>query len=494
MKTVFEDTIIAISSPLGTSAQAVIRLSGPHVIERVAAITRLDSGITLQELPGFHQETGAIDWEGVPVPARVAVFRRPRSFTGEDLVEATVPGSLPILDGLVRQFLTAAPAAASPAAGSIRLARPGEFTLRAFLNGRLQLSQAEAVGRLIHASGAAEARAAYRQLGGDFTRRLEAAERALTELLALVEAGIDFADEDLPAIAPAVLSGQARSARSALEELLRSAALRLPERGHWRIALLGKPNAGKSSLVNALAGRPVALVSEWAGTTRDPVRAVTRHGDRQLEWVDLAGLEESSWSLERLLQGGEPAGSAALQRISERELATADAALWVVDGADAAGREAARQGFSELCQAAAFQDLVKVLIAAKADLLSAAEKEEWAALPERPALTSARTGEGLEELLDRIIEGARRREASPGAAGSAPPLESAFLVSPAEHARLVECRDILDRVESRLREGSGHELAAVDLRDALQRLAPLTGRELSEKVLGEIFGRFCIGK
>ncbi len=488
-----EDIIIAVSSPLGSSSSAVLRLSGPRVIERVAEITRLNSGIALQELAGFHQEAGAIDWEGVPVPARVAVFRRPRSFTGEDLVEIAVPGSLPLLDGLLKYFLTAEPA--TPSSGALRLARPGEFTLRAFLNGRLQLSQAEAVGRLIHASGAAEARAAYRQLGGDFTRRLEAVEQALTELLALVEAGIDFAGEDLPAIAPEVLARRAGAARSALEELLRSAALRLPERGCLRIALLGKSNAGKSSLVNALAGRPVALVSEWAGTTRDPVRAVTRHEDFQLEWVDLAGLEESSWSLERLLQGVGPAlPGDALQRISERELMIADIALWVVDGAEAAGREAARLGFSELGRAAALRDLVKVLTVAKADLLSAAEMEEWAALPERPVLTSARTGEGLEELLDRVIRAAREREDAPGAAESAPAPESAFLVSPAEHARLVESRERIERAEDRLREGSGHELAAIDLRDALERLAPLTGRELSEHVLGEIFGRFCVGK
>jgi tRNA modification GTPase len=491
------DTIAAVSTALGPSARAVVRLSGPRALECAGALVCAGPGAAIEESRGYTQRAVEIDVHGIPIPARITVFRKPRSFTGEDLVEIDLPGSLPVLAALLRRLL---------AAGRARLAHPGEFSLRAFLGGRLDLTQAEALGKLIHAGGEAEARAAYRQLGGELRRRVGEIEEAITGTLALVEAGIDFPDEDIPAVAPGRLEAEIEKARRGARRLLDSACLRIPERGALRVAILGHPNAGKSSMLNAAVGRPAALTSDEAGTTRDPVRASSVRGGIQLEWMDLAGLEEAAWMLGRPAgaagpgaagetgDGGEAAAeygmARAIQRLSERELEIADLIVWVADGCRG-GADDPLSGFDEL------PEKPRLDAVSKCDLLGAAARSRWRAHPLRPLLVSARTGEGLDELLERIAAhrgGWMAGRDIPAGGGRAVSPDAALLLSPLQATQLERAVEALDRAAAALRSGSGYELAAVDLRDALAGLAPLCGREVSERVLGAIFSQLCIGK
>lgn len=485
-----DDTILAISTPLGPSSAAVLRLSGAvslaHASRLLVGFKTVDGGC-VQEV--------SFDWDGVPVDLRAVTFRAPRSYTGEDMVELTVPGSIPLLAALMRAFL------ASRGAGleALRPARPGEFTLRAFLNGKMDLAQAEAVGRLIHASGDVEARAAYRQIGGALGKRIEEISALVTQTLALVEAAIDFPDEEIPEIAPRTLVGSVDAIDARVEELRSHSALRIPDRGNLKVAVLGRPNAGKSSLVNALVGRPVALVSGLAGTTRDPVRGFCSHSGKQLEWVDLAGVEESSW----LLDGeADPAQEEsfpfreAIQRLSGHELETADVVLWVVDGE----KDSGVFDDDRLADLDALSDPLRarlIVVVSKADLLAADRVEAVANHASRPVVVSSRTGVGLADLLDRVValpEGFGPTD-GPGRDGG-----DVFLLSPLQHECLSRCQEALERARlaldspEALAAGGDFDLAAVDLREALLALDPVVGREVSERVLGTIFGQFCIGK
>lgn len=481
-------TIVAISTAAGVGSRAVIRISGPGACPLLRA--HLAGPSTFDPLPFRHQGV-SLDL-GAPGPdlrARASFFRAPRSYTGEDLVELEVPGSPALLAGLLRRLL----ATSSVESHRIEPARPGEFTLRAFLNGKLDLDQAEAVGRLIHAGSEAEARAAHRQIGGALGERLRAVEEPILRALALVEVGLDFPDEEIPEIDPALLLEPLDRAESLLAEISEHSRLRLPDRGSIRIALVGKPNAGKSSLVNAVVERPAALVSPQAGTTRDPVRAWRRHGDSLLEWVDLAGLEEATWQLGREstgdgeLDSGALASREAIRRLGEKELESADLVVWVEDCASpeftparAAELEELERRFPGRC--------LRVL--AQSDRLEARAREELSRLPEGVGPVSALTGEGLPALLDEVV---RRHEQSYTEASAVPP-EGGFLVSPLQQLQIRDSLEALRGARQGIGSGLGGELVAIDLREALHALAPLTGREVSERVLGTIFGQFCLGK
>jgi tRNA modification GTPase len=484
-----DDTILAISTPLGPAPLAVLRLSGPDAVAHAA-----------RRLTGFVECTGGslqevvFDWDGVFVDVRATVFRGPRSYTGEDMVELTVPGSMPFLAVLMRAFL------ASNGAGleAPRPARPGEFTLRAFLNGKMDLAQAEAVGRLIHASGDVEARAAYRQIGGALGHRIDDLADGITRTLALVEAAIDFPDEEIPEIAATTLGKRIDSIGGEVGELMSHSALRVPDRGNVKIAVLGLPNAGKSSLVNAAVGRSLALVSGLAGTTRDPVRGFSEHAGRQLEWVDLAGLEASSWTLGGDDPDAEDASfplREAIQRLSRHELETADVILWVLDGEEATRDFDA--GLRELESLAEPLRARALVVVSKIDLL---EPEHVRALEDhsiRPGALSSHTGVGFGALLDRIVAHPESVDVPRDPTGDTGEF---FLLSPLQHTCLSRCREALENARLAVvsldtrSDGGDFELAAVDLRDALLALDPVVGREISERVLSTIFGQFCVGK
>ncbi len=462
----FDDTIVAIATPPGKGTCAILRLSGPEAISAASLRLRpaLNRAEPLQSIPCTLKTRNS------SIPVRVVTFRAPRSYTREGLVEIFLPGSPPLAAAALTSLLEGD-------VGNLRLARPGEFTFRAFRSGRIDLSQAEAVAQLIGATSEAEEKAAERQLRGELRSRVEEIAGEIVSALALVEGALDFPEEDLESIDSKEIQNRITKAASQMDALRTASSLRLPDTGAIRAALAGFPNAGKSSLLNALLKKPAAIVTEFKGTTRDPVRGIIAGpGGRQIEWIDLAGFEVPPPRERDAPDGRVEDLQSAISRLTRVELETADLIVWVVDGAD---QETCQQSLA-LFQA--LQARRKFMAINKADLLTPREIETWKRGPERPEVVSALTGEGLECLTSRILQGSEARE-SPQ-----------FLITARQEAAIDRAKKILYQGKNALERGEGYDLVSVDLREALGFLDEITGREVGEKVLESIFSRFCIGK
>jgi tRNA modification GTPase len=414
-----EDTIVAVSSPPGSALRAVVRLSGGRAVEIGGAIR------------------GA------------AVLPGPRTYTREDIVEIHVPGAPPLVEALVRDLV----------ARGARPARPGEFTLRAFLNGRLDLAQAEAVERLVSSDDDAERRGALEQLDGAFSRRVRELESGLLDLAADSEAAIDFVDQDVDILPVPEAVRRAAALRDGLRRLLEVTAARRVTDTRPVVVLYGPPNSGKSSLFNVLTGSR-AIVAPVPGTTRDALAADLDVGVR-VRLMDTPG--------DQMTQGLD---HEAVRR-GRRTADSADLVLLVVDAAD--GKPALaipRPGPASL------------LVVNKCDLAPA--DDALRAFPELEAVcVSAQTGEGLPRLKAAI---ARRVAESPGEGPAA-----RFRVDTRQRGLLCEAERALDRAAGGAID-LGMEFVALDLRVALEALGGITGRHVSEDLLDRIFSRFCLGK
>jgi tRNA modification GTPase len=429
-----------------------------------------------------------LEVEGARIPTWVSVYRSPRSYTREDMAEALLPGSEPLLGIVTRALADSSPR------GEVRWAGPGEFTLRAFSSGRIDLSQAEAVAALMASSGEAEARAARRALRGDLSAALSELRREILALLAGIEAGLDFPDEELPEVDEGAIGQAIASLREKTTSLRKSTALRVRGGDCLRVVLVGFPNAGKSSLLNALLGRPAALTSHLAGTTRDPVRGVTQGAGGRIEWVDVAGVRDLADLFGETSRDGssreECGGSrdesreivSIVERLTRREIQIADVVAWVAD--------AALPLDEPLAQFRRLQAPAKCIVLTKSDLLPEEDIRRLEALPERPAVVSAKERLGLGELARRVLSEA----AGAAVPGSLEPGGPRFLVSARQELHALECERSLGRAQEAAESSVGLEYAAADLRDALRWLEDLTGKEPRESVLDLIFSRFCIGK
>ena len=349
------------------------------------------------------------------------------------------------------------------------------------------------MARLSAATGEEEARAARRALAGDLGREVESVVNVLTEALALIEAGIDFADEDLPEVAPDILLERLDDVGARITSLRASTSLRVADSGASHVVFAGLPNAGKSSLLNAVLGRPEAIVSDLEGTTRDPVRGVTNEGGVRVSWTDLAGTtsldalqrESSSRTVARGLDRRmSDATRRAVRRLTDVELRAADTVLWVVDGtvaedvslADSRGIDASR----------------RVLVVNKIDLLDDRVRRTWARRHPGACLVSAVTGAGIDVLRRLVADRSAGVRSGPGAE---PSVEAPrYLTSAHQESALDEADDAMVRARSALNADHGNELAAADLRDALRALEDLAGTVTPDDVLGLIFSRFCVGK
>ncbi len=439
------DTLVAIATAAGAGGVGIVRLSGPEAIRIAEAMT----GRALS--PRRAHYVRLRDRDGVEIDDGLALaFRAPASFTGEDVAELQAHGSPAVL----RQLVDAA------IAHGARQAGPGEFSARAFENGKLDLAQAEALADLIAAGSAQAARAARRSLDGALSREVEQLAARLMALRVQAEAAIDFADEPLETLSEARLGATLAGIDADLAQLRARAEAGQRLRDGLHAVIVGPPNAGKSSLLNALARSERAIVTDIAGTTRDLLRETVRVGDVELTLVDTAGLRETGDAIER--EG---------IRRAQAELAQADLALVVVD--------ARHPG-----ELAAFQAQLagvphRILIHNKADLLDAA-----APAAEGVLYVSARDGSGL-AALEAAISALARRDLAAG--------EGAFSAR-ARHVRALEaCAAWLARANDELAAGQG-ELAAEALRLAQEDLGEITGRSLPDDLLGAIFSTFCIGK
>ena len=457
-----DDTIAAIATAAGAAGLAVVRVSGPSALELSDAVFR--GAARLADAPSHTLHHGWAVWpeDGDARLDEVvaAVFRAPRSYTREDVVELSCHGgALParrVLDALLE-------------AGA-RLARPGEFTQRAFLSGRLDLAQAEAVADLIHAETERARELALSQLAGALSRRLAALEERLADAIAEVEARVDFAEDVGGIEVPRHVLEAIAAAEAGLSELLEGAAFARAIREGVRLPIVGRPNAGKSSLFNALLGEERAIVTAVAGTTRDRVSEAIEVSGVRVTLSDTAGLRETPDAIESL---GVERARAAIEE--------AAFALWVVDASAPLTSE--DRAIAERLAAR------HVLVALnKSDLPAVVGAPEVEALldgaPRRTVPVSAVGGQGIERLRAELaaLIGADR---DVGGAGEA-----------AVNLRHAEA---LERARAALRRaaaaaGEPGEIVALELRESLGAIGEVTGRSVSEDLLDRIFSRFCVGK
>ena len=452
-ETIAQETIVAISTPPGRGGIGIVRLSGPQALAIANSLVR----------PRYPLEPAHARFALIPDPetgepideAIVTYFERPHSYTGEDLVEIAAHGSPVVLEMLVRLALR----------GGARLARPGEFTERAFLAGRIDLTQAEAVRDLIEAQTLYQARIAAEQLGGALSRRVQPSKQKLVELVALLEAGIDFAEDDVEITPNQEIIGRIDVIAGELAPLARSFEHGRLVHAGLRLAIVGRPNVGKSSLFNRLLERERAIVTASPGTTRDLVTDRLSLGGIPVELVDTAGLREAHDEAE------------ALGILKSREaLAEADIVLVVLDASVPLREDE--------------QDLVASLVGRRAlvvrnkcDLDPAPEPSTQLLLPTVAA--SALTGEGLSALREALIDQVR----SP--AGESEP---GILTGIRQFEAVQGTLDALGAARTAIGASIPHEMLLLDLYAALRHLDSLSGETTADDILNRIFSTFCIGK
>ena len=443
-----EDTIAAISTPPGEGAIAVIRLSGsqaPVIAERLFE-RRSGSNHSVERMLHFgcfRDEDGRLD-EGMAV-----VFRAPRSYTGEDMAEFHCHGGVLVESRVLGAVLRA----------GARAAEPGEFTRRAFLNGKMDLTQAEAVMDVIRASTSLALRAAEEQLAGRLGREVEQIRSLLLGIVAHLEATIDFPEEGIEPHTGEQLLAEIRQTRCRIETLLATAEEGRILREGVRLVLCGPPNAGKSSLLNRLLGFDRAIVSATPGTTRDTIEEFASLRGIPFRITDTAGLRETEDALER--EGVERA---------KRAMERADVIVRVVDITQPWEHEP-RNG--------------EILAANKIDLIGKGVADSRFLNPAFIAI-SCLTGEGIGQLVDAIAQTAR------GNPSTDSPMLAA--INARHQACLQRARSCLQEAEEELRKQADPELVAVPLREALDAAGEVVGAANIEEILGQIFSTFCIGK
>ena len=447
-----DDTIVAVATPAGHGGVGMVRLSGPQA----APIGLAMAGRSTTWTPRVVTRE-RLDGDGLRAEALITFFPGPKSYTGDDVVEFSAHGSPVLLAGLVQRAV----------ALGARHARPGEFTLRAFLNGKLDLVQAEAARDLVEAVSPAQARAAFDQLDGTLSSALQAMAGELRELELKLEASMDFPDEGYHFIEPTEVGAALLGIRARLTRLVDGRARGQLVREGARIVIAGPPNAGKSSLFNAIVGADRAIVSATPGTTRDLVSARLVLGDYVTELVDTAGLRASDDAVEQ--EGVRRAGAA---------MEHAHLVIVAIDGS----RPVAPADRAVLTRAAGGPVIIAVT---KADLPAAWPIDD---VPRGALAVSALTGAGLAELIARITRALHDGDAS---------VDDVLVTNQRHGVLLVAALAHIEHALAQFEASGGalpEEFVAADVQLALGALDEVTGRRTPEGLLHEIFARFCIGK
>lgn len=447
-----QDTIAAISSPPGTGAIALLRLSGMKaytIAERVAPT------LPLEPLPRTAYYVPVIDMDGQVDEAVVTLFSGPNSYTGEDVVEVSIHGSTYIQQRLLQAMLDA----------GARLALPGEFTQRAFLNKKLDLSQAEAVADLIASQSAAQHKLALHQLRGGFGQRIEALRQQLIDFSALIELELDFSEEDVQFAQRIELTALLDNLMDLCTELIDSFRYGNAIKQGIPVAILGAPNSGKSTLLNALLQEDRAIVSEVPGTTRDTVEEMLSIEGVLFRIIDTAGLRKTTDIVEKL----------GIERSYKK---ASESAIVILLGDGSMVSEGALRTEATMLSERLNNAVEVVPMMSKSDINGTSMNKGTLSI-------SARTGEGLDQLKRVLLEHVRSMLNGPGD----------VVVTNARHVdALTKARSAMEDAKVAIDNGLSGELLAIDLRRAQQQLGEITGQITSDDLLGSIFGRFCIGK
>ncbi|HYW55507.1 MAG TPA: tRNA uridine-5-carboxymethylaminomethyl(34) synthesis GTPase MnmE [Polaromonas sp.] len=476
------DPIAAIATAPGRGAVGIVRVSGKDLAPLVIAVC----GRTLSARQATYLPFR--DAAGQPIDQGLAIFfPAPHSYTGEDVLELQAHGGPVVLQLLLARCLQAAAgndvATGRPRVQGLRLAQPGEFTERAFLNDKMDLAQAEAIADLIDASTETAARSAARSLSGEFSKEIHVLLDKLIHLRMLVEATLDFPEEDIDFLQKADAQGQLKRLQETLAAVMQRASQGAILREGIKVVIAGQPNAGKSSLLNALAGAELAIVTPVAGTTRDKVVQLIQIDGVPLHVVDTAGLRDS------LLPEIDQVEKIGIER-AWTEIQTADAVLFLHDLTRQQTPHDVRIASNYIASDAEIAAAIKQKLPASTpviDVWNKADAVEAAAglAPASGVLISAKTGAGLPELRQRLL----------ALAGWQAAPEGVFM---ARERHVLALRD----VDVRLKQASAQlganipalDLLAEDLRQAQNALSGITGQFTPDDLLGEIFSKFCIGK
>ena len=448
------DIIAAIATPPGRGGIGVVRVSGKNLKPLAFKIIGFAPQPRHATLSKFLDEDGSVIDQGIAL-----YFPAPHSYTGEDVLELQGHGGPAVLNLLLATCLSA----------GARIAQPGEFTLRAFLNNKLDLLQAESVADVIDADTTEAARCAVRSLRGEFSTTIHVLVQALTNLRMLVEASLDFPEEEIDTLQHAALYSKLEDVRRQLEQVFRSARQGSLLREGIRIVLVGQPNVGKSSLLNQLAGEEAAIVTEVPGTTRDVIRQTIEIEGVPLQLLDTAGLRETDDPVEKM-------GMAR----TRSAIAKANLVLLLVDS---------RWGITPEDQAILDTlpaELPIVYVYNKIDLLDRSSAVDYGAGTTAGVYISAKTGAGIELLRQKLLETAGWESGSAG--------EGIFMARQRHLRALVAASEHLENARGLAVSEIDLELLAEELRLAQRALSSITGEFGADDLLGEIFARFCIGK
>ena len=460
------DTIVAPATLPGSGAISIVRISGPRALETVSAVVTCNR--PLDEAPGYSIRYGtALQDDGsVLDEVLVSVFRAPHSYTGEDAAEISCHASRYVVETLLQRLCDA----------GARAAEPGEFTRRAFVNGKMDLAQAEAVADVIQSDNAAAHRVAMNQLRGGYSSRLKELRDKLLEVTALMELELDFSEEDVEFADRSHLVSLVEETLAHIRTLTDSFRLGNAIKTGIPVAIVGATNTGKSTLLNALLGEDRAIVSDIAGTTRDTVEETFNINGTVFRLIDTAGIRETEEEIEKI----------GINR-SLLKLSQADIVLGVIDATAPLSEQ--RQHIQEIASRIRFDEQTLLLLLNKMDLVAEPSSPEDTRVTDGKMVTiplSAKTGQGLETLKNCLVTvwGKRLKGA-----------EQALLVTNIRHYNaLHKAADALELVKAGIASGTPTDLVSQDLRDSLYHLGSILGTITDDEILGSIFSRFCIGK
>ena len=463
------DTICAICTPAGRGAIATLRLSGPKAIDIADKVFHpAGAGKSLAEQPArtLHYGT-AVDTAGTVMDDVVAaIYRAPHSYTGEDTVELSCHGSRLVQRRILQSLIDA----------GARMATAGEFTKRAFVNGKMDLSQAEAVADLISAESEAARRVAYNQMRGGFSRQLAELRGQLVHFASMLELELDFSEEDVEFADRGELTSLIDHILQVVTRLADSFRLGNAIKGGVPTAIVGAPNVGKSTLLNALLCEERSIVSDVVGTTRDTVEESLSIADLTFRLIDTAGIRDTTDVVEA-------------EGVRRSKAAVSKALVVILMTDAAAGAEGSAQAVREVRQFMRPDDQSLIVAINKTDVTPA----EWATDRWRREVgatavvrMAAKEGLGVDELRQRMVEAVSGQDTVVG--------EDVVVTNARHYEALVAAREALLRVSAGLASGQGGELVSMDLRDATDALASITGEVSSQDVLNNIFKNFCVGK